>query len=139
MNKCNGIFQCTYPEFKEKFESVTICQTIFNSTIYSYPVNFQKINNCVYFKLEVFEDTLFVITMHKKNTINYKGSIKNEVGQDDINKPNDKPNQDDTNKPNKTPEQDNTPGKNDKIKNGYTSIVIGNNVNEEIISKKRLY
>lgn len=136
MNKCNGIFQCTYPEFKEKFESFTICQTIFNSTIYSYPVNFQKINNCVYFKLEVFEDTLFGITMHKKNTINYKGSIKNEVGQDDINKPNDKPNQDDTNKLNKTPEQDNTPGKNDKIKNGYTSIVIGNNVNEEIISKK---
>ena len=114
MNEYNGIFQCTYPEFKNKFCEVIICQTLFNSTIYSYPVDFQKITNCAYFKLEVLEDTLFGITMHKKNTINYKGSIKHDFGQDDTNKSND-----------------------DKIKNDYTLIVIGNNVNEEISSNSK--
>jgi len=106
-NKYNGIFQLKYPDFKEQFYNVTFCQTLFNSTIYSYPVDFQKITNCAYFKLEVFEDTLFGITMHKKNTINYKGSYKHDFEQDDTNKSN------------------------------YTSIVIGNNVNEEIYSNSQ--
>lgn len=76
-NNNNGIFQLTYPEFKTKFTDITVCQTMFNSTIYSYTIGFKNIKNSkIYFKLNALEETEFGISIYQNNTISYQVSYK---------------------------------------------------------------
>ena len=88
--KNNGIFVIPLKEFKEKFKIITICQILFNSKIFSFPINLQDISGSfIYFKIELLQDTEFGITLYqdsvRENQVFYKEDKKNDSEYKHIN------------------------------------------------------
>ena len=81
--KENGIYLISLKYFKEKFLSTTICQILFNSTIYSYKINLEEISGSfLYFQIEIEEDTEFGISLYQNSIIENQVYYKEDTKED---------------------------------------------------------
>ena len=79
-----GLFVIDFQNFK-KFKKLTVCQILFNSTIYSYTILKEKDENSIYFKMEVSEDeTLFGVSLYLNSAVRIPVSFKKNNIQDEV-------------------------------------------------------
>jgi len=71
--KKNGIFTEKFEEFKSNYDKLIVCESLFNSTIYSYKIELNKLNKSssfIFFKIEVNEDIKIGVDLYQNQKLN---------------------------------------------------------------------